>query len=65
LKCGGLDSDSAGVVRMINGRRTITCTASLVQDRLDLEKTVGILLEYNVLDNRETQVLVKHLATSP
>ena len=65
LKCGGLDGGSTGVVRIINGRRTITCTASLVQDRLDLEKTVGILLEYNVLDNKETQVLVKHLAQTP
>lgn len=65
LKCGGLDGGSTGVVRMINGRRAITCTASLVQDRLDLEKTVGILLEYNVLDNKETDVLVKHLAQTP
>ena len=64
LKCGGLDGGSTGVVRMINGRRTITCTASIVQDRLDLEKGVGILLEYNVLDNKETQVLIKHLATN-
>ena len=62
LNCGGLDGDSTGVVRMINGRRTITCTADLIQDRLDLEKTVGIRLEYNVLDNKETDVLVKHLS---
>jgi len=62
LKCGGLDGGSTGVVRLINGRRTITCTASLVQDRLDLQKSVGILLEYNVLDSKETDVLVKHLA---
>ena len=65
LKCGGLDGGSTGVVRLINGRRTITCTVSLVQDRLDLQKTVGILLEYNVLDSKETDVLVKHLAQTP
>ncbi len=61
LKCG-LDQDSNGVVKLITGRRTITCTVSLVQDRLDLEKTVGINLFYNVLDNKETKVLIKHLA---
>ena len=64
LKCGGLDLDggSSGVVKLVNGRRTITCTASLVSDRLDLEKTMGIHLFYNVLDNKETKVLIKHLA---
>ena len=60
-KCGGLDSGTSGIVRLVNGRRTITCTADLVQDRLDLEKVMGINLEYNVLDTRETKILVKHL----
>ena len=59
-KCGGLDN-SRGTVRLVNGRRTITCTADLATDRLDLEKTMGITLKYNVLDNRETKVLIKHL----
>ncbi|MBI2655524.1 hypothetical protein HYX06_03825 [Candidatus Woesearchaeota archaeon] len=62
LKCGGLDSDSSGTVRMINNKRTIVCTADLVQDRLDLEKNVGVRLKYNILDNKEMEVLVKHLA---
>lgn len=62
LKCGGLDNNFKGVVKLVNGRRTITCTADLIQDRLDLEKTVGINLFYNVLDNKETRVLIKHLA---
>lgn len=60
-KCGGLDGGTTGVVRLVSGRRTITCTADLVQDRLDLEKVMGINLQYNVLDNKETRVLVKHL----
>jgi hypothetical protein len=64
LRCGGLDGGSAGVVRLVDGKRTITCTVELVQDRLDLEKNMGILLTYNVLDTRETDVLVKHLATN-
>lgn len=62
IKCGGLDGGHTGVVRLINGRRTVTCTVDLIQDRLDLEKTVGIILKYNVLDNKEADVLVKHLA---
>ena len=62
FNCGGLDGDAIGVVRLVNGRRTITCTADLIQDRLDLEKNVGILLKYNVLDNKETEILVKHLS---
>lgn len=65
IKCGGLDNSFRGVVKLVNGRRTITCTADLVQDRLDLEKTMGIILRYNVLDNKETKVLIKHLAESP
>lgn len=62
LKCGGLDSGSVGVVKLVNGKRTITCTVELVQDRLDLEKVMGLNLKYNVLDTREARVLVKHLA---
>lgn len=65
IKCGGLDGGHTGVVRLVSGRRTITCTIDLVQDRLDLEKVVGVNLKYNVLDNKETRVLVKHLAESP
>ena len=64
LKCGGLDSDSVGTVRLVNGKRTITCTADLIQDRVDLEKTLGVHLLYNVLDNKETKVLIKHLAST-
>ena len=63
IKCGGLDSSDVGVVRLVNGRRTVTCTADLNVDRLDAEKVVEITLEYNVLDVKETNVIVKHLAT--
>src|SRR3989338_10651142 len=62
IKCGGLDNSFRGVVKLVNGRRTIVCTADLNPDRLDLEKTMGIILRYNVLDNKETKVLIKHLA---
>ncbi len=64
LKCGGLDGTFKGVVRLINGRRTITCTSELNTARNDLEKLLSINLKYNVLDNKETKVLIKHFASS-
>lgn len=65
VKCGGLESGFKGIVKLVNGRRTMTCTVELVSDRIDLEKTMGINLMYNVLDNKETKVLIKHLAIAP
>lgn len=61
-KCGGLDGGNTGIVTLVSGRRTITCTVDLSTDRVDLEKVVEIKLDYNVLDNKETKILVKHLA---
>ena len=65
IKCGGLESGFKGIVKLVNGRRTMTCTVELVSDRIDLEKTMGINLMYNVLDNKETKILIKHLALAP
>lgn len=64
ITCGGLESGGSpsGVITLISGKRTVTCTANLKDDRQDLEKVIDMLLEYNVLDNKETKVLVKHLA---
>ncbi len=61
LKCGGLNDGSKGVIKLVNGKRSVTCTVELVTDRLDLEKITQIQLDYNVLDNKETKVLIKHL----
>ena len=65
LKCGGLDNSFKGTVKLIGGRRTIVCTVELVQDRNDFEKPMAINLKYNVLDTKETRILVKHLANAP
>lgn len=62
MRCGGLEGGNIGIVTLVNGLRTITCTVDLNSDRIDLEKVVEIKMDYNVLDNRETRVLVKHLA---
>ena len=61
VKCGGLDGGTTGVLKLVNGRRTITCVADLVQDRVDSEKSIGINLKYNVLDYNSTQVTIKHI----
>lgn len=65
IKCGGLDSSDVGTVTLVSGKRTITCTADLNTNRVDLEKVIEVTLDYNVLDNKETKVLVKHLASNP
>lgn len=62
IKCGGLDSQNSGVVTLVSNKRTLTCTADLNTNRIDLEKPFDITLSYNILDNKETKVLVKHLA---
>lgn len=63
LTCGGLNSGNTGVVQLINGKRTITCTVQLNRDRVDLEKIIEINLDYNVFDFREKRLLVKHLTS--
>ncbi|MBI3036079.1 hypothetical protein HYY71_07205 [Candidatus Woesearchaeota archaeon] len=62
IKCGGLESGDQGIVTLVNGKRTLTCTADLDPNRNDLEKVIEVVMDYNVLDNKETKVLVKHLA---
>ena len=62
IQCGRLESKNTGVVTLVKEKRTLTCTTDLSTDRTDLEKPVDITLEYNVLDNKETKILVKHLA---
>jgi len=65
IRCGGLDNSNKGEVILVSGKRTITCTVDLVTDRNDLEKQFGVKVTYNVLDSKETKILVKHLAESP
>lgn len=54
-----------GDVRLIGGRRTVTCTLGVNgRHSSDFEKIVNIYLDFNYDDNKETKVLVKHLLTS-
>ena len=62
ISCGGLDSKHEGVITLVSGKRTLTCTAELNTDRIDSTKDIQVTVTYNVLDSKETKVLVKHLA---
>jgi len=66
LVCIGLDEwQRAGVdqgpVKLISGKRTITCTQDISSIQNDLKKVVDIKLDFNYLDNVDQEVLVKHL----
>ena len=66
LTCAGLDTtplvySRAGPVKLIDGRRTITCTQNILSYGNDFKKVVDITLIFNYLDNVDQEVLVKHL----
>jgi len=64
LKCVGLTdaaTESSKVVKLVNGKRTITCTQELDAGRADFKKTVDITVDFNYLESADTEVLVKHL----
>jgi len=66
LNCIGLDSCGSGSVqcgniRLVNGKRTITCTQTLGASRTDFRRNVDITVDFNYLDSTDQEVLVKHL----
>jgi hypothetical protein len=64
LDCVGLTdtaTDSSGIIKLVNGKRTITCTQELDSGRPDFRKTVDITLDFNYLDSADREVLVKHV----
>ena len=68
LRCTGLNdktdvSESSGPVKLVNGKRTITCTQELAPDRTDFKKSVGITVDFNYLDSADKEILVKHLVS--
>jgi len=69
LKCVGLDSSTldsiaSDFVKLVNGRRTVTCTQTLDIGRIDFKKSIDITLDFNYLDSVDQEVLVKHLIDS-
>lgn len=61
LNCVGLEGNNNGIVNLIGGKRTVTCTQDLDPGRTDFKKNVDITLDFNYLDNADREVLVKHL----
>jgi len=69
LKCSGLDpiltgagddtASASNAIKLIDGKRTITCTQELDDPRTDLIKTVDITLDFSYFDNVDKEVLVK------
>lgn len=72
LRCVGL-SDVAGAttakqsgkVKLISGKRTITCTLDTPAARTDFIKPVDITVDFNYAQNADKEVLVKHILTNP
>jgi len=69
LKCNGLSggtdatdkSESSGFVKLVNGRRTVTCTQDLEASRPDFQRRVDITLDFDYFDSVDKKVLVKSL----
>ena len=63
LTCNFPTSGTQGYVRLISGKRTVTCTLDLSsgQHSSDYEKIVDIKAEFNYHDSKDKRVLVKHL----
>ncbi len=56
-------SKQSGIVKLINGKRTITCTLDLPSTRADFIKPIDITVDFNYLQNADKEVLVKHILT--
>ena len=72
LKCVGLDdvagaatAKQSGKIKLINGKRTMTCTLDMPAARTDFIKPVDITIEFNYAQNADKEVLVKHILTNP
>jgi len=67
LTCVGIGSNTAGKiskdeVRLVKGKRTITCTQDLSGDfRTDLERNIDITLTFDYLDTVDRKILAKHI----
>jgi len=70
LKCVGLSDVSrattakqSGTLKLINGKRTLTCTLDLPVSRSDFVKPMDINVDFNYEQTADTEVLVKRLLT--
>jgi len=65
LSCVGVGEKGIGTwkgnVRLVNGKKTITCTQTLPTSRIDFEKNIDITVDFNYFDKVQRTILVKHL----
>ncbi len=61
----GATAKQSGSVKLINGKRTITCTLDLPASRTDFIKPVDITVDFNYAQSADKEVLVKHILTNP
>jgi hypothetical protein len=68
LTCVGLPTAGStpaiktGSVKLVNGKRTITCKQDLSGNNIDFKRNVDITLDFNYQDSKSINVLVKHLS---
>jgi len=67
LSCQGLsdrpgNSPNSGYLRMVSGEATLTCTQEL-GGTTDYSTPVNLLITYDYLDSKPTEITVKHLPT--
>jgi len=67
LECVGpftnAEGASTGFVKIVNNKRTITCTQQ-ISNSIDLERNVEIELRFNYLDSVDKRILAKHLIST-
>jgi hypothetical protein len=57
----GATAKQRGPVKLVNGRRTVTCTQGLDAGRTDFKKSVDVTLDFNYLSSADKEILVKHV----
>ncbi len=60
---GAATAKQSGKVKLISGKRTITCTLDLDSARNDFKKPIDISVDFNYDQTADKEVLVKHIVT--
>jgi hypothetical protein len=67
LNCVGLIKDTvnlykaSGTLKLVNGKRTVTCTLDLPTTRNDFRNPIDVIVDYNYAQSSDKEVLVKHI----
>ena len=58
---GATSSSDQGTIKLVDGKRTVTCTQNLISVA-DFINPIDITLDFNYLDSVQKDILVKHLS---